>query len=164
MSSKKVKTVPEEIQKLHDEKHAFIKNFPQRKTFTTRKGQTITRKLYSFEADYASPKTKEMIFTHGKTGYTLWFLNAKKKLCVIDEAIHEDDNIYLTITIDAKETKVKTHMTLDRFLSLVEKGDFSITMKKFVDTYLQPITQSNYYRDRLKEFDNKIAEAAINKS
>jgi len=149
----------EDIQKLINDRVEFIRTFPTTKTFTTYKGQTITRKLYSFEVDFPSLKQQAIIFTHGKTGYTLWFLNAKKKLCVVDAATIKNNSIYLTITIDAKDRKTQTFMTLDRFLSLIEQGDFTITMKKFVDTYLQPITDSKYYKKKLEEFDNKITEA-----
>ncbi len=49
-------------------------------------------------------------------------------------------NIYLTVTIDCKEggKQTDTKMSVDRFLYLYEKGEFKITFKKFVDTYLIP--------------------------
>lgn len=146
------------LEDLKKEKETFIKDFPKSKTFTTKKGLTLTRKLYSFEADYANLKTQEIIFTHGKSNYNIWFLNAKKKLCVINKAIYKDNNIYLAVTIDTKGNNKKTYMTLDRFLYLVEKGDFNITFKKFVDTYLKDITESKYYLNKIKEFDDKIAD------
>jgi len=147
------------IEELQQEKDEFISNFPLTKTFTTKKNQVITRKLYSFEADYPSLETKKIIFSHGKSGYTLWFLNAKKKLCVVDNAIVKNNNVYLKISIDVKEKQKKTYMTLDRFLSLIDKGDFTITLAKFNETYLQPIVESKYYKNKLAEFDLKIAEA-----
>lgn len=148
----------EEIIRLKKEKADFIASFPKFKTFTTRKGITVTRKLYSFEADYPKPALQEIIFSHGKSNYTIWFLNRKKKICVIDNAMYDGNNLYLTVTIDAKGNKKRTYMTLDRFLSLVEQGDFVITFKKFVDTYLKDITESNYYKSKIAEFDKKIAE------
>lgn len=147
------------IEELQQEKEKFINNFPLTKTFTTKKNQKITRKLYSFEADYPSLETKKTIFSHGKSGYTLWFLNAKKKLCVVDAAIVKNNNVYVTISIDAKGNQKQTYMTLDRFLSLIDKGDFTITLAKFNETYLQPIVESKYYKNKLAEFDLKIAEA-----
>lgn len=147
------------VEELRQEKDEFISNFPLTKTFTTKKNQTITRKLYSFEADYPSLETKKTIFSHGKSGYTLWFLNAKKKLCVVDDAVVKNNNVYLTISIDVKGNQKKTYMTLDRFLSLIDKGDFTITLAKFNETYLQPIVESKYYKNKLAEFDLKIAEA-----
>lgn len=144
-----------------DEKEEFIRNFPTTKTFTTQKGQTFTRKLYSFEIDYPKPELKERIFNHGKTGYTIWFLNTKKLVCVIDKATYKDDNIFVDIMIDVKGLRKKTSMTLDRFLHLVEKGDFTITLKKFVDTYLKDATESDYYKNKLNQFDDKIKAAAL---
>lgn len=144
---------------LEKEKQEFIENFPVSKIFTTVKGKTLTRKRYSFEVDFSSPETQAVIFTHGKSNYKIWFLNAKKKVCVVDKAIYKDNTIYLTVTIDAKNHQTQTYMTLDRFLYLVEKGDFKITLDRFVEAYLRPITDSNYYKKKLQEFDNKIAEA-----
>ena len=154
-----METYSEYLERLEEEKRIFIFNFPQTKTFTTRKHKTITRKLYSFEADYPSPKTKQSIFKHGKTGYTIWFLNKKKKVCAVDKAIQVGDTICLAVTVDVYKDRKKTCMTLDRFLSLVESGDFKITLKKFVDIYLKPITESNYYKKKLKEFDDRFEEA-----
>lgn len=154
-----METLHQKIADLEKQKQEFIKNFPTTKKFTTIKGETFTRKLYSFEADYPDLRLQEIIFTHGKTGYTLWFLNAKKKLCVIDKAtIGKNDTIYLTVTIDAKKGKKQTYISLDRFLYLLQKGDFKITLKKFVDIYLKDIKESNYYKNKLNEFDDKIKE------
>lgn len=144
---------------LEKEKQEFIENFPVSKIFTTVKGKTLTRKRYSFEVDFPSLETQAVIFTHGKSNYKLWFLNAKKKLCIIDKAIVKNKVVYLDITIDVKQYQTKTHMSLDRFLFLVEKRDFTITLDKFVETYLKPITESIYYKNKILEFDNKIAEA-----
>lgn len=139
-----------------EEKRDFINLFPLTKTFTTSKGKTITRNLYSFEVDFPALSTKRIIFSHGKSNYKIWFLNAKKKLCVIDDAVIYNNDIYLTVTIDVKNHKAKTRMSLDRFLSLVEKGDFKITFKKFTDTYLKPVTESNYYKKTIGYLNNKI--------
>lgn len=143
------------------EKEEFIKNFPRFKTFTTIKGDTIRRKLYSFEVDYPNPETKLTIFNGGKTDYKLWFLNSKKKLCIVDKAAYGNSDIYLAVSIDTKGYNKQTRMTLDRFLSLVEEGDFTITVKKFVDNYLKDVTESAYYINKIKEFDAKIAEIEI---
>ena len=147
------------IEELQQEKDEFISNFPLTKTFTTKKNQVVTRKLYSFEADYPSSEIKKTIFSHGKSGYTLWFLNAKKTLCVVDGATVKGNKVYVTISIDAKGKQKQTYMTLDRFLSLIDKGDFTITLAKFNETYLKPIVESKYYKNKLAEFDLKIAEA-----
>lgn len=148
----------EEIIRLKKEKAKFIANFPKTKTFTTVKGETFTRTLYSFEADYPKPEIKTVIFTHGRTNYTLWFLNAKKKVCVVDDAKNSNGNIYLTIMIDVKGRRKKTYMSLDRFLYLIQKGDFKITLEKFNEEYLKDATESKLYKNKIQEFDDKIAE------
>ncbi len=151
----------EEIIRLKKEKAKFIANFPKTKTFTTIKGETFTRTLYSFEADYPKPEIKTVIFTHGKTNYTLWFLNAKKKVCVVDDAKNSNGNIYLTIMIDVKGRRKKTYMSLDRFLYLIQKGDFKITLEKFNEEYLKDITESKLYKNKIQEFDEKIESAKL---
>lgn len=149
-----------EVMRAEKEKQQFIDNFPKTKTFVTFKGETITRKIYSFEIDYPNSKTKELIFNHGKSDYTIWFLNAKKWLCVIDKAIADKNgNVFLGVTFDVNGRKTPTNMTLDRFLSLVEKGDFKITLKKFVDTYLKDAVESKYYKQRIEDFDKRIIKA-----
>jgi len=149
----------EEVVNLEKEKADFISNFPKSKTFTTQKGITVTRKLYSFDVDYPKPALQEIIFTHGQSNYTIWFLNSKKKVCVIDNATYDGNNLFLTVTIDVRGYKKRTYMTLDRFLSLVEQGDFFITLKNFANAYLKDVTESNYYKNKIAEFDKKISDA-----
>lgn len=151
----------QKVLELKKEKAKFIANFPRTKTFTTIKGETFTRTLYSFEADYPKPEIKTVIFTHGKTNYKLWFLNAKKKVCVVDDAKNSNGNIYLTIMIDVKGRRKKTYMSLDRFLHLIQKGDFKITLEKFNEEYLKDITESKLYKNKIQEFDEKIESAKL---
>ena len=108
------------------------------KTFTTIKGDKYTRTLYKVDTDY-STATQLIIWNHGKSNYNIWFLNNMNKLCRVKSAELYKGNIYLTITIDCKSPLAKdTRMSVDRFLYLYEIGDFKITFKKFVDTYLIP--------------------------
>lgn len=108
------------------------------KTFTTSKGATYTRTLYKVDTAYSIP-AQLVIWNHGKTNYNIWFLNNRNKLCRVKKAEIYNGNIYLTVTIDCKSENAKdTKMSVDRFLYLYEIGDFKITFKKFVDTYLIP--------------------------
>ena len=109
------------------------------KTFTTAKGGTFTSKLYRVDTEF-SLNTQLVIWNHGKSNYNIWFLNRENKLCRVKSAEMYKGNIYLTVTIDCKEggKQTNTKMSVDRFLYLYEKGEFKITFKKFVDTYLIP--------------------------
>lgn len=111
------------------------------KTFTTAKGVTCTRQLYKFDVCYSLP-TQLIIWNHGKTNYNIWFLNDQYKLCRVKKAEIYKNNIYLTVQINCADKNCReTKMSVDRFLYLYEKGEFKITFKKFVDTYLIPVSK-----------------------
>lgn len=113
------------------------------KTFTTKKGGTFTRTLYKVDTDYSLP-LQLVIWNHGRSNYNIWFLNKYNKLCRVKKAESYNGNIYLTVTINCKETyATDTKMSVDRFLYLYELGEFKITFKKFVDTYLIPAIKNN---------------------
>ena len=48
--------------------------------------------------------------------------------------------------IDVKGRRKKTYMSLDRFLYLIQKGDFKVTLEKFNEEYLKDITESKLYK------------------
>ena len=118
------------------------------KTCITAKGQIFTRKLYSVDVDFNNEE-KLKIFSHGLNSdkpYKIWFLNTKGKLCVVDYTQLVEDVIYVKMTIDARSCRTKTGMSLDRFLYLIEAGEFTITNKKFCSRYLKPFEKSKYYK------------------
>lgn len=133
-----------------EEKQASM---PRYKNFTTAKGGSFSRKLYSFDYDY-KPETLAIIFTHGKSNYKMWFLNSRKALCLIDDAKVSNNTVYLSIIIDVNGRSTPTQMSLDRFIYLVENGEFKITNKKFVDVYLKPVEESKYYQKLEEEKQN----------
>ena len=130
-----------------------ISSYTPTKTRTTVKNETYTRKLLALDIDY-TPEQIVRIFSGGKSNYKLWFLNSKKYLCIIDKCYftlygdNTTENIVVSVTIDVKNINKKyvTDMYLDRFLFLVESGDFTITSKKFNDTYFKPYSDSIYIK------------------
>lgn len=123
-------------------------------TKTTKKGKEFTRKLVSCEADY--PNLLDVIFSHGKTNYKIWFLNKQSKLCLITKCETAGGEHMLTVIIDVLDLYKTTYMTLDRFLYLVEIGDFKITSRKFNEYYMKPYSESNYIKERINRVKSEI--------
>lgn len=115
------------------------------KHFRTYKGEILARKLLAIDVDYDMNQLVR-IFSHGASNYKIWFLNRKKHLCVVDSAKIVDDRVCLTITLDVYKTKKVTHLTLDKFLYLVEIGDFVINNKKFNHWYMRPYFAANKFK------------------
>ena len=74
------------------------------KSFLTAKGELLSRKLLAVDVDYELDQLAR-IFSHGASNYKIWFLNRKKKLCVIDHAEIKNSTIYLTFTFDVYGSK-----------------------------------------------------------
>ena len=127
-------------------------------------GERFERKLIAVDVDYSLSQQLK-IFAHGKFNYKIWFLNKKKKLCVIDDTALVNNVIYLTVTFDVYENKTKSQMSLDRFLFLVEIGEFTIKNSKFIKYYMKPYTESNYItymkqgaEEAIRKAENNIQE------
>ena len=118
---------------------------PPIKFCKTASGEYFVRHLLAVDVDYNIQQLLR-IFTHGKTGYKLWFLNRKKKVNIIDKAYYnaDDKNIYLQVVLDVYGAKQVTAMSLDRFLYLVEIGDFTISNKHFNEIYMSNFYNSKY--------------------
>lgn len=158
---KELKELKSEIDDLNSE-IALIQNNCPTKTFTNVNGKCFTRKLLAVDVDY-SIKQKAIIFLHGKSNYKLWFLNKANKLCLVSDSKIVKDNLYLDIIIDTKYSKSNTAMSLDRFLYLIEIGDFKIINKKFIEYYLKPYVESNHVKRMLAHLlsQKQKAEDAI---
>ena len=115
------------------------------KYFMTAKGELLSRKLLAVDIDYDLDQLAK-IFSHGASNYKIWFLNRKKKLCVIDSAEIKNSMVYLTFTFDVYGAKKVVHLTLDKFLYLVEVGDFVIKNSKFSQVYMQPYFAANKFK------------------
>lgn len=126
------------------------------KSFSTVNNKTFTRKLLAVDVDYTLSQ-KAIIFLHGKSNYKLWFLNKGNKLCLVCGTKICGDSLYLNVVIDTKGTKSETKMSLDRFLYLIEVGDFKVTNKKFIQHYLKPYSESRHVKGMLEHL---IAEKA----
>lgn len=150
-----------DIDDINDEILLVQSNCPT-KTFATINGKCFTRKLLAIDVDYSIAQ-KAIIFLHGKSNYKLWFLNKANKLCLVSGNKIIKDTLYLDIIIDAKYSKSETRMSLDRFLYLIEIGDFKINNKKFIEHYLKPYSESNHVKGMLNHLieQKKKAENAI---
>lgn len=127
------------------------------RNFQTVDGIWHTRKLLAVDVDYTLEQ-KAKIFLHGKSNYKLWFLNKANKLCIVDDNKIIDNKLYLMIMLDVKGYKKQTRMSLDRFLHLVELGEFSIVSKKFIHYYLKPYCESNCVKRMLEHLEAQEAE------
>lgn len=123
-------------------------------TKTTKKGKEFTRKLVSCEADY--PNLLDVIFSHGKTNYKIWFLNKQCKVCLVTKCETVKGEHMLTCIIDVHDLYKRTYMTLDRFLYLVEIGDFKITNDKFNKYYMKPYSESKYIKEKKSRIISEI--------
>lgn len=124
------------------------------KTFTTVNGRTLQRRLLAVDIDYTIGQ-RAKIFLCGKSNYKLWFINKANKVCLVTNTKIVDNNIYLTCLIDAKGYKNETRMSLDRFLQLIEIGDFKIPNKKFRYYYLKPYHESTKIKGMLEHLENQ---------
>lgn len=115
------------------------------KSFSTYKSGRLSRKMLAIDVDYSIDQLVK-IFSHGLSNYKIWFLNRKKKLCVIDNAENINGKICLSVTIDVYKAKTKTYMSLDKFLYLVEIGDFVISNTKFKTVYMKPYFAANKFK------------------
>lgn len=115
-------------------------NMLSKVSFLTANGNIYCRSGLALDADYdvldlfkifqSTPERK------------LWFTNNTKKLCIIESSNVKDSQLYLNICIDVKGKNTRTKLTLNRFLFLVEAGDFFITNKAFREEYLKPLPES----------------------
>lgn len=125
--------------------------------FQTVDGTWHTRKLLAVDVDYTLEQ-KARIFLHGKSNYKLWFLNKANKLCIVDDNKIIDNNLYLMIMLDVKGYKKQTRMSLDRFLHLIELGEFSVVNKKFIHYYLKPYNESNCMKKMIEHLEAQEVE------
>ena len=124
--------------------------------YNSKKDNFMTRKLMAVDVDYNIDQQLR-IFNHGKSGYKIWFLNSRKSLCVIDKSTFKDGKIYCTIMFNVKESYAKTsHISLNNFLYLVQKGDFYVVNKQFRYYYLQPYERSHYYENQVKKLKDDL--------
>lgn len=128
------------------------------KTFSTAKNQTFTRNIIATDLDYTLEQ-KAKIFSHGKTNYNIWFLNRRKYLCLVKSAyIAQNKTIYLKVLINVNiKNPTITQMSLDRFLYLVQVGDFVIKNEHFNSYYMKPYLKSNYYINKKQQLEEQIS-------
>jgi len=138
MKKKQINIIEEATTIIKTEEPATPKKEEPMKTFTTMKGETFKRHILKVDVDYTDAQ-RAIIFTHGKTNYKLWFFNKAHKLCLVNSTDLCNGTLVTTVTIDVKGKRTKTKMSLDRFLYLVEIGDFKITNTKFREVYMQPL-------------------------
>lgn len=101
------------------------------KTFKTSKGEEFTRRLYSIDNE------REVVSIFNSTKVN--FLNSNKKKCFVSYAAKSSNgSVYLEIVIPTKIGDKTTKMSLDRFLYLVEIGDFLVTTSGFNERYMRP--------------------------
>jgi len=141
-----------------------LKNYtPTPIIFTTAKGETYSRKKlaldYELENSNIDPEHLAEIFK----GIT--FYNSNRRFCKITETdfnrykfSKSTSKMYLTLVFNYGTTVEKpTPMTLDRFLYLVEIGDFSINGGDFVKDVkelLKPYSDAVGFESKIKELEN----------
>ena len=107
--------------------------------FTTANGNTYSRKKLAIDVDYSLSDLADIFSNKNQN---IWFINKQGKLCIISESSIVNNTIYIKVFFDVNSKNYNTRMSLNRFLSLIETGDFRISSKKFIEKYLQPIEKS----------------------
>lgn len=138
--------------KKQDEK---IKEESKKITFTTTKGQVFSRKMLLIDEE-CDLFDLFKIFTSTES-QKIWFLNKSKKLCLLQDSAIKNGKLYVHVIFDVKGYKKDSYMSLNRFLQLIEIGDFKITNKKFSEVYLKPLSESN----KIKKLDADIKELEL---
>ena len=142
-------------EKLTEEFNKFKTEIPTKK-FQNKKGDWFERTLLAIDFDYSVDQIKR-IFNHGKTNYTIYFMNKGHKLCKINKTFQaHDGTLICELIIDTKRKNTSTYILLDKFLYLVEKGDFKIVNKEFIKYYMQPYKSSKYYIKKNFNFLNTL--------
>lgn len=141
-----------DLEDINSKINLILNNTPTKK-FSNYKGQSFERKLLAVDVDY-SLKQKAKIFLHGRTNYKLWFLNAANRLCLVVGNKIMNGELYLDIIIDIRNHHTQTRMSLDRFLYLIEIGDFRITNRNFIKYYLQPYQESNHVKNLINHLNS----------
>ncbi len=109
-------------------------------SFVTAGGSIYCRDGLALDADYDILELFKIFQSTAEK--KLWFTNKAKKLCIIESSTIKDSQLYLNICIDVKGKNTPTKMSLNRFLFLVQTGDFNITNKTFKEQYLKPLSES----------------------
>jgi hypothetical protein len=147
------------IEKLKVEKRNLL-NHSWKIQGRTRSGSFLRDALI---IDYYDSISKAKIFDLKKRkGSTITFVNDQGTLCEIINIIKDKGKYVLSnnwpiLEIRCSSRRWQTKMTLNRFLDLVCKKDFSnIQPKEFAEAYLRPYYESNTHINSLNAVDTRL--------